>query len=203
MPDLLRNPDVVQRLGVLGGTFDPIHHGHLAAAREVADHLSLDQVLLVPAAQPWQKTDRDITSARHRMRMVQLAVEGEARLGASDIDIQRAGPTYTVDTLAELARQHPTAEVFFILGADALAGLPTWRDPEQVVRAARIVAVTRPGHTVQVPEMATDAVIVVEIPDIDISSTECRRRVAQGLSLDSLVPDAVAEYIQTHGLYRS
>lgn len=184
----------------MGGTFDPIHLGHLVAANEVKHRLELDEVLLVPTGQPWQKSDRAVTSAEHRYRMTLLATD-RSPFRVSRVDIERVGPTYTVDTLRDLHAEYDPAELYFISGADALAGLPTWREPETLRSLAHMVGVTRPGHQMGVTVPPT-SVTVLDIPSLDISSTMCRQRVAEGLPIDYLVPAAVAEYIRKHSLYR-
>ena len=136
------------RLGVMGGTFDPIHHGHLVAASEVAHLFALDEVVFVPTGQPWQKADRAVTAAEHRYLMTVIATAADPRFTVSRVDIDRDGPTYTVDTLRDLHAQRPDAELFFITGADALGSILTWRDPPTCCDLAHFVAVTRPGHDV-------------------------------------------------------
>lgn len=196
----------MRRVGVLGGTFDPIHHGHLVAASEVAFRLGLDQVLLVPAGQQWQKTRPDISPAEDRYAMTVIATDPDPRLAASRVDVDRDGPTFTVDTLTDLrAELGPDVELFFITGADALAGLATWHRAEEIPALAHLVGVTRPGHDLEAPAglgLAADAVTYVEIPALDISSSDCRARVAAGAPLRYLVPDGVAQYVADHGLYR-
>jgi nicotinate-nucleotide adenylyltransferase len=194
-------------VGVLGGTFDPVHHGHLVAASEVAFRLGLDQVLLVPAGRQWQKTRPDISPAEDRYAMTVIATDPDPRLAASRVDVDRDGPTYTVDTLADLrAELGPDVELFFIAGADALAGLPTWHRAEEIPGLAHLVGVTRPGHTLRSPDdlgLPAGSVTLVEIPALDVSSSECRARVAAGAPIRYLVPDGVAEYVAEHGLYRT
>jgi nicotinate-nucleotide adenylyltransferase len=189
-----------RRIGVIGGTFDPIHIGHLAAANEVYHRLGLDEVLFVPTGQPWQKSDRVVSDAEHRYRMVLLATD-RSPFRVSRVDIDRAGPTFTVDTLRDIHSVYDPADLFFIVGADALAGLATWREPETLLDLAHMVGVTRPGHEMGVT-LPPESVTVLEIPALEISSTQCRERVAQGLPIDYLVPAAVAEYIGKHALYR-
>jgi nicotinate-nucleotide adenylyltransferase len=189
-----------RRIGVMGGTFDPIHLGHLVAAAEVKYRLALDEMYFVPTGQPWQKQDRDVTSAEHRYVMTVL---GTDRTGfrVSRVDIDRGGPTFTVDTLRDLHAALDPADLFFIVGADALAGVDTWREPEQVRDLAHLVGVSRPGHEMlgqDVDERAT----ILTIPAIEVSSTICRERVAAGAPIDSLVPAPVVEYIHKHALYR-
>ena len=186
-----------QRIGVLGGTFDPIHLGHLAAASEVCHVLGLDSILLVPAnAQPLKAAPQE--SAQHRLAMCRAAVDGDSRLDVSDVDIQRGGDTYTVDTLTDLAARFPGAELTFIVGADAVQTLDKWKDPERLRSLARFVGMTRPGYE---PPVAADGVLVVEVPGVAVSSTEVRRRVRDGAPVRYLVPDAVVAYIERNGLY--
>ncbi len=184
----------------MGGTFDPIHLGHLVAASEVQHRLGLEQVLFIPAGQPWQKQDRQVTAAEHRYVMTVLATD-RSSFSVSRIDIDRPGPTYAVDTLRDVHAQYGPAEVFLIVGADALAGIPTWREPAELRELAHMVGVTRPGHRLPDIPAGGDATIL-EIPSLDISSTMCRQRVALGEPIDYLVPAPVAEYIRKHSLYR-
>lgn len=186
------------RIGVLGGTFDPIHIGHLVVASEVRAALSLDTVLLVPtAAQPF-KGETSRASAEQRLEMCRLATADDDALQVSDVDVVRGGVTYTVDTLTDLAAQYPGAEFFFIGGADALARIDEWREPERLRTLARFVVVARPGHAMAVPD---DQMLVVETPEMGVSSTDVRRRVATGAPWRYLVPVSVAAYIVQHGLY--
>ena len=186
------------RIGVLGGTFDPIHVGHLAVASEVCHALALDRVLLVPARrQPFKDSEGDATPEQ-RLDMCRLAVAADERLEVSDVDIVRGGITNSVDTLTDLAAVYPGAELFFIAGADAISRLSEWREPERLLTLARFVAVGRPGH--EAP--ASDAPhVVVDVPQIGVSSTEVRRRRRTGAPVRYLVPDTVAEYIVQHSLY--
>ncbi len=186
------------RVGVLGGTFDPIHHGHLAAASEVWSALDLDRVILVPtAAQPFKEPDGP-AAVEHRIAMCRLAVADDPRLEVSTVDVDRGGTTYTIDTLRDLRAQRPEDELHFIAGADALARLSEWRDAETLLQLARFVAVTRPGHTMS---PSSGAYAVVEAPALDVSSTDVRRRVSEGRPIRYLVPHAVADYIEEHHLY--
>lgn len=187
-----------ERIGVLGGTFDPIHLGHLVVASEVCAALALDRVILVPAHQQPFKDSTGHASPDHRLAMCRLAVEGDDRLEVSDVDIVRGGPTYTVDTLADMASVHPGAELFFIAGADAVSRLSEWRDPVRLMHLARFVGVTRLGHE---PPALSAPHMVVETPEVGVSSTEVRRRLRTGAPVCYLVPDAVATYIAQHALY--
>jgi nicotinate-nucleotide adenylyltransferase len=191
------------RLGVMGGTFDPIHHGHLVAASEVAHLFALDEVVFVPTGQPWQKAERPVTEAETRYLMTVIATADDPRFTVSRVDIEREGPTYTVDTLRDLHAQRPDAVLFFITGADALGSILTWRDPHEVLDLAHLVAVTRPGHDVDAEHLPTGAASIVEIPALAISSTDCRERVAHGAPISYLVPAGVDRFIAKMGLYRA
>ncbi|MEV0650897.1 nicotinate-nucleotide adenylyltransferase [Phytomonospora sp. NPDC050363] len=193
-----------RRVGVMGGTFDPIHNGHLVAASESAEKLGLDEVVFVPAGQPWQKEDRQISPAEDRYMMTVLATAGHPGFHVSRVDIDRPGPTYAVDTLRDIRGLYrPKTELFFITGADALAGLSTWKDADELLHLARFVGVSRPGYDLFDIRLPPGSVELVEIPLMDISSTDCRRRVAQGRPLWGLVPDDVVRYIAQRGLYRA
>lgn len=196
------SPTDGRRIGVLGGTFDPIHLGHLVTAEQVAETLGLDQVLVVPAGRPWQKSPQIVTDARHRVAMVDLAVADNDLLTISQVDVDRPGATYAVDTLRDLARQFPEAELMFIVGADALQGFGTWREPDAVLRAAHLVAVTRPGFPLATANLPSESFTTVTVTGVDVSATECRRRARLGQSLRYIVPDPVRCYITTHRLYQ-
>jgi len=183
----------------LGGTFDPIHLGHLAAAGEVAGVLSLDTVLVVPTAGHAMKRGSEEASPEDRLAMVELAIEGDPLLLASRVDVDRGAPTYTIDTLTDLRAQHQGAEWFFITGADALARLQEWQEVAKLREMATFVGVTRPGFGWEVP---TEGIVLVEVPGFDISSTDVRRRVRTGQPYRYLVPAGVADYIEQHHLYR-
>jgi len=196
-------------IGVLGGTFDPIHSGHLILAEEVRTSLNLAEVLFVPAGQPWLKVDSPISSAEHRIQMVRLAIADKPYFKLSAMEIERAGPTYTVDTIAELKTQLGAGdELFFVLGWDSLAQLPQWWQPSRLITMCRLVAVPRPGYPLPdlksleavIPGLSKK-VILMDKPEIDISASAIRDRVAQGLSIRHLVPEPVAEYIRQHKLY--
>lgn len=182
----------------MGGTFDPIHVGHLVAANEAYHQLRLDELLFVPTGQPWQKQHRDVTQAEHRYRMTLLGTD-RSPFQVSRVDIERDGPTFTVDTLRDLHARFDPVQLYFITGADTLAGMPTWREPETVLELANMVGVTRPGHEVGADVAAP--VTLLEIPRLEVSSTAIRERVAQGRPIDYLVPAGVAEYIHKHALY--
>ncbi|MCK7664007.1 nicotinate-nucleotide adenylyltransferase [Corynebacterium sp. CCM 9185] len=189
----------------MGGTFDPIHNGHLVAGSEVADLHDLDLVVYVPTGQPWQKAGRDVSEAEDRYLMTVIATASNPRFTVSRVDIDRGGATYTVDTLRDLRKQFPTAELFFITGADALAKIVTWRDWEEMFSLAEFVGVTRPGYELDaaiLPEMHRKRLSLIEIPAMAISSTDCRARAAEGRPLWYLVPDGIVQYIAKRQLYR-
>lgn len=189
------------RVGVFGGTFDPPHIGHLAVAAECRSTLALDVVFLVVAGEPWQKVDeRDVSPAAIRLELTQAAVAPYPGLECSAIEVERPGPSYTADTLVTLGEDHPGAEFFVILGADAARGLPTWERVDEVVDVATMVACARDGGFGELPP-AVDWQRVT-VPRLDVSSTDLRARVAEGRSIDVLVPPAAALSIDAHGLYR-
>ena len=194
----------------MGGTFDPIHHGHLVAASEVADRFDLDEVIFVPTGRPWQKNDRSVSPPEDRYLMTVVATASNPRFSVSRVDIDRGKPTYTVDTLRDLARQHPGDELYFITGADALGSILGWQDWQELFGLARFVGVSRPGYELEADHLADylarlprDVLTLVEIPALAISSTECRRRSAEGHPVWYLVPDGVVQYISKRNLYRS
>jgi len=190
------------RLGVMGGTFDPVHHGHLVCASEVASLFSLDEVVFVPTGQPWQKRDTPVTPAEDRYVMTCIATATDPMFTVSRIDIERDGPTYTKDTLRDLrAERGDAAELFFITGADALAQLLTWVDPAELFGLAHFVGATRPGYTADPAAFPDGAVTLVEIPALAISSSDLRSRVARGAPIAYLVPDGVVRYIAKRRLY--
>ena len=191
------------KIGVMGGTFDPIHHGHLVAASEVADRFGLDEVVFVPTGQPWQKGDRPVSRAEDRYLMTVVATASNPRFAVSRVDIDRDGPTFTVDTLRDLRGEFPDADLFFITGADALGAILTWRDVDELFALAHFVGVTRPGYELEDDHLPDGAVTLIEVPAMAISSTDCRRRVAEGHPVWYLVPDGVVQYIAKRGLYRS
>ncbi|NMO91417.1 nicotinate-nucleotide adenylyltransferase [Actinomycetospora sp. TBRC 11914] len=191
-----------RRIGVMGGTFDPIHHGHLVAASEAASRFSLDEVVFVPTGQPWQKSKSDVTAAEDRYLMTVIATASNPRFGVSRVDVDRDGPTYTVDTLHDLAAIFPDAELYFITGADALEQILSWHRASEMFDVAHFVGVTRPGFTLDAKHLPQGAVSLVEVPAMAISSTDCRARVAKGEPVWYLVPDGVVQYIAKRGLYR-
>jgi nicotinate-nucleotide adenylyltransferase len=186
----------------MGGTFDPIHHGHLVAASEVAHLFALDEVVFVPTGQPWQKVDRVVTPAEIRYLMTVIATADDPRFTVSRVDIERAGPTYAVDTVRDLHAEHADAELHFITGADALGSILTWRDPHELLELAHLVGVTRPGHQLNADHLPEGAATIVEVPALAISSTDCRARVAAGAPISYLVPAGVERFIGKLGLYR-
>ncbi|WP_083319805.1 nicotinate-nucleotide adenylyltransferase [Corynebacterium sp. HMSC074A01] len=193
------------RIGIMGGTFDPIHHGHLVAASEVADRFDLDEVLFVPTGNPWQKADREITAAEDRYLMSVVATASNPRFSVSRVDIDRGGPTYTLDTLRDLREQFPDAKLFFITGADALSSIMSWRHWEEMFELAEFVGVTRPGYELteeMFPEEIQRRVHLIEIPAMAISSTDCRKRAHEGRPVWYLVPDGVVQYIAKNRLYQ-
>lgn len=201
------------RIGVLGGTFDPIHLGHLIVAEDVRQKLELGEVLFIPAGRPWLKLKEEkcVTPAKHRLAMVKLAIASNPYFKVSPMEIERPGPSYSIDTVLELkAKLGAQAEIYFIVGPDALADFPKWKEPARLLQECQVVGVGRPRHTqvdlrildLSVPG-ASKRIMLLDVPQIDISSTEIRRRVAEGLSIRYLVPEAVEEYINEHELYMS
>ena len=185
------------KLGVFGGTFDPPHLGHLIAAQEIHARLGLDRLLLVPAAVPPHKRDREVSPGAVRLEMLRAAVAGDERFEVSDMELRREGPSYTVDTLRELARLHPDATLFLAIGADQLAEFDTWRAPDEIRRLATLAAFARSGQPVPEEPPARR----VEVPAIHLSSTEVRRRVAAGEPIRYMVPRDVESVIRREGLY--
>ena len=191
----------MRRVGVMGGTFDPIHHGHLVAASEVQSHFGLDEVIFVPTGQPWQKVERVVSEAEHRYLMTVIATASNPRFQVSRVDVDRAGPTYTIDTLRDLRRLHPDDELFFITGADALAQILSWKDVDELWGLAHFIGVTRPGYELSESGLPAARVDLQEVPAMAISSTDCRERVHAGEPIWYLVPDGVVQYISKHRLY--
>ncbi|MDO5031080.1 nicotinate-nucleotide adenylyltransferase [Corynebacterium sp.] len=193
-----------QRIGIMGGTFDPIHNGHLVAASEVAYRFQLDTVVFVPTGQPWQKAGREVTAAEHRYLMTMVATASNPRFTVSRVDIDREGPTYTIDTLRDLRLLFPDSELYFITGADSLASIMSWHSWEEMLEMAHFVGVTRPGYELSkdmLPLESQDGIDLIEIPAMAISSTDCRARAAQGEPVWYLVPDGVVQYIAKNQLY--
>jgi nicotinate-nucleotide adenylyltransferase len=198
------------KIGVLGGTFDPVHNGHLAIAEEARSYLNLNEVIFLPAGQPWMKADRSISPARHRTAMLALALQTRPYFKFSTIEIEHQGPSYSVNSIAELkARAVEPTDWYFILGWDNLAKIPQWREPTKLIEMCFLAAVPRPGY--ERPNMKkleaelpgiSKKVILMDKPRLEISATDIRSKVAQGLPISGLVPEAVEEYINENGLYR-
>lgn len=190
----------------MGGTFDPVHHGHLVAASEVQHRFDLDEVVFVPTGQPWQKSGRAVSPAEHRYLMTVIATASNPRFSVSRVDIERPGDTYTVDTLRDLRAQRGRhTQLFFITGADALSQILTWRGADVLFDLAHFVGVSRPGVDLEqkdISHLPADKVTLIEIPALAISSTDCRNRTGNGLPIWYLVPDGIVQYISKRGLYR-
>ena len=191
----------------MGGTFDPVHHGHLVAASEVQSMFDLDEVVFVPTGEPWQKagsTRDEVSPKEHRYLMTVIATASNPRFTVSRVDVDRPGPTFTIDTLRDLREQRgEDVELFFITGADALAQILTWKDADTLFELAHFVGVTRPGHALSGDGLPQQRVSLLEVPAMAISSTNCRARVHSGEPVWYLVPDGVVQYIGKHGLYRA
>jgi nicotinate-nucleotide adenylyltransferase len=196
-------PPAPRRIGVMGGTFDPVHHGHLVAASEVGALFGLDQVIFVPTGQPWQKSDTTVSPAEDRYLMTVIATASNPRFSVSRVDIDRPGPTFTIDTLRDLRQiWGPRAELFFITGADALSAILSWKDVDELFDLAHFIGVTRPGYPLSDEHLPRDTVTLVDVPAMAISSSGCRDRVRAGLPVWYLVPDGVVQYIEKRRLYR-
>lgn len=202
-----------QRVGLFGGSFDPIHHGHLISARSIAEQLKLDRIILIPSPRPPHKDEKSLTPASHRLQMTRLAVEGDPLFEVSDIELNRAGPSYTFDTVCEFqVRLGSDVRLYWFIGADSLPELPTWSRIDQLVQKVQIVTATRPGWSPPPVDLLAKAVGTaaaqsliaqcVETPSIDISSTQIRSRVRAGQSISYLTPPGVTSYIHAHGLYK-
>lgn len=194
-----------RRIGIMGGTFDPIHNGHLVAASEVADIFQLDEVVFVPTGQPWQKAGKKVSDAEDRYLMTVIATASNPRFNVSRVDIDRPGATYTVDTLRDMREKYPKDDLFFITGADALASIMSWHDWEAMFDLAEFVGVTRPGYELaedMLPVEHQERTHLIEIPAMAISSTNCRERAAAGRPVWYLVPDGVVQYIAKNKMYR-
>jgi nicotinate-nucleotide adenylyltransferase len=188
----------------MGGTFDPIHHGHLVAASEVQAWFGLDEVVFVPTGQPWQKQSRKVSEPEDRYLMTVIATASNPRFWVSRVDVDRDGPTYTIDTLRDLRKELPDADLYFITGADALTDILTWRDAEELFDLAHFVGCTRPGYPMDRSSLAgmpEDKITVIEIPALAISSSDCRERRMKGEPVWYLVPDGVVQYIAKYDLY--
>lgn len=193
-----------KRIGVMGGTFDPVHNGHLVAASEVAYRFNLDKVLFVPTGQPWQKAGKHVTKAEDRYLMTVIATASNPRFTVSRVDVDRPGPTYTIDTLRDIKSLFPDAELFFITGADVMSSIMTWHNWEETLELAHFVGVTRPGYELteqMLPQDRRDSVTLIDVPAMAISSTDCRDRSARGEPVWYLVPDGVVQYIAKNDLY--
>jgi nicotinate-nucleotide adenylyltransferase len=186
----------------MGGTFDPIHNGHLVAASEVAANLDLDEVIFVPTGNPTFKQHQEVTPAEDRYLMTVIATAANPRFNVSRVDIDRPGVTYTIDTLRDLRQHMPDAELFFITGADAVTQILQWKDSDKLWDLAKFVAVTRPGHQIHLEGTPPGAVLRLVVPALAISSSDCRERARNGMPVWYLVPDGVVQYIAKHGLYR-
>ncbi len=198
------------RLGVLGGTFDPVHRGHLALAGAARDELGMEQVLFVPAGQPWRKTGQEIGANEDRLAMLRLALEGDPSFQIATLELERSGPSYTADTLEALAAQRRGDELYFIVGQDALADLPNWVRPERILELARLAVARRPEVSAEAREEAQrrvpglrERVVWLKMPPVEVSATEIRERVRRGQPISGMVPPAVERYIGEHGLYRA
>ncbi|MGH3097179.1 MAG: nicotinate-nucleotide adenylyltransferase [Streptosporangiales bacterium] len=191
-----------KRVGIMGGTFDPIHHGHLVAASEVAHQYDLDDVVFVPTGQPWQKADAQVSAAEDRYLMTVIATASNPRFSVSRVDIDRDGPTYTIDTLRDMRKEMPEAELFFITGADALTQILSWRSVDEMFELAHFVGCTRPGHRLDASHLPEGSVTLVEVPALAISSSEVRERAMAGEPVWYLVPDGIVQYINKRHLYR-
>ena len=191
------------RIGVMGGTFDPIHHGHLVAASEVGHFFALDEVIFVPTGQPWQKESREVSAPEDRYLMTVIATASNPRFSVSRADIDRPGVTYTIDTLRDLRATRGPAEFFFITGADALAQLLSWQDADELFKLAHFVGCTRPGHRLSGDGLPDERVSLIQVPALAISSTDCRERVGAGEPIWYLVPDGIVQYIAKRKLYHA
>ena len=189
-------------IGIMGGTFDPIHHGHLVAANEAMNVFGLDKVIFVPAAMQPFKAGRRVTSAEHRYLMTVIATASNPRFDVSRVDIDRGGTTYTIDTLTDLSQQESDADLYFITGADALEQIARWKDADRLFEMAHFIGVTRPGHVLSASGLPRASVSLLEVPAMAISSTDCRERVRAGNPAWYLVPDGVVQYIGKYDLYR-
>jgi nicotinate-nucleotide adenylyltransferase len=190
-----------RRIGIMGGTFDPVHHGHLVAASEVQSRFRLDEVIFVPTGTPWQKSDRSVSASEHRYLMTVIATASNPGFSVSRVDIDRGGQTYTVDTLRDLRNAYPDADLFFITGADALEQILSWHEAGELFQLAHFIGVNRPGYHLDDEHLPRGSVSLIEVPAMAISSTDCRARVAGGQPVWYLVPDGVVQYITKTGLY--
>ena len=189
------------KIGLMGGTFDPIHVGHLLAASEAADALALDEVLFVPTGQSWQKSDQVVATTQDRVAMTALALEGDERFTLSLMEVQRSGPSYTIDSVNEIESARPGSDVFVIVGADAIRGVPTWHQSQSLIDEVHFIVMARAGHAIDAHEIPVKHFTIIQMPQLEISSSEIRHRIANGRSIQYLVPDNVVSYIATHHLY--
>ena len=193
----------MRRIGLFGGSFDPVHNAHVALARVALDQLRLDELRWVPAGQPWQKKSRELAPAADRIAMLALAMQGEPRFVLERSEVERGGPSYTLDTVRALQATQPGALWFLIIGQDQYAGLHTWHGFEELLERVTLAVANRPGTPVAPnPQLGAVAPQAIPLPMMDVSSTEIRRRIAAGQGIDDLVPAAVARYIDQHRLYR-
>ena len=198
------------KLGLFGGTFDPVHIGHLLLAEQCREQCALDAVWFLPCGSPPHKRSREITAGRHRMKMLELAVAGHEGFAVSDRELKREGTSYTVDTLTEIRSERPDCELFFLIGADSLHDLPTWREPKRILELATVVAVNRGDRPLpdlkeirlHLGEAAAARIRTVTMPGCDISATNIRDRIAAGTSIRFMTPRPVEVYIEQHGLFR-
>jgi len=190
------------KLGIYGGTFSPPHVGHLIVATAVREQLALEQVVFVPGALPPHKTGQEILAGEHRLAMLRLAVEGDPGLGVSDVELRRGGVSYTVETLEEIARARAGAELHLLIGMDNYVEFDTWREPDRILRLAKLVVMTRPGYTARgAPQLPPERVVFCDVPEIEVASRHIRKRVREGKSIRYLVPPAVERYVMEHRLY--
>ena len=194
-------------IGLFGGTFDPVHNGHLQVATKVCEEMNLDEIVMVPAGYPYMKNDV-LTSPENRLRMVELALDDLPKFSVSDTEIRRCGPSYTADTFRELQALRPNKEISVIMGMDAVLSIPRWDNPKEFIDLCKIIAITRPNHqAIEMPKLyeqyenADISILPIETPDI--SSTEIRERVAEGREFQHMVPKKVAEFITDNKLYLS
>ena len=204
----MENHKLPLKIGLFGGTFDPIHNGHLDAAEAVRSKLNLEKVLFIPAGQPWLKEGRRITAAEHRLKMAELAISGKPYFEVSKIEIERPGATYTVDTLSGILKSMGNVEIYVIIGMDTLKDFPRWKDPARLLKLGYLVSVPRPGYSRPDIDIMTrmlpglkERLIIMDGPEIDISASNIRQRIAAKMPFDELVPAKVAEYIRKNRLY--
>lgn len=192
----------MNRVGVMGGTFDPIHTGHLLAASEAADRAGLDEVLFIPSGQSWQKTHREISSTEHRVAMTALAIEADSRFTLSLMEVNRTGPSYTMDTFNELRRSLVDTQIYFIVGSDAIKSVASWHQGQTLIDQAHFLVMARGGHQLSRDDIPVRHSTVIDMPQVEISSSDIRSRVGMGRSVRYMVPEAVHTYIVKHQLYQ-